>query len=147
MTGQPDDDHRLDALFHAARAHPETPGSDLIARVLADAETEQARLQEGSDAAIDGDAHSSARPSRGGGFAGLRNALGLGGWDPVPIRALGGWPVTVGLAAVACTGIWIGAAPPAPLAVSAQLILSDSSSGFGDWSTDTGFGLSGEFVE
>ena len=79
-------DQELDALFAAARDDAaQAPSSDLMARILADAEAMQPKP-----------AASVARPqSRGGVVSGI-------------LSAIGGWPSLGGLAAATVAGVWIG---------------------------------------
>ncbi|MBR9844401.1 MAG: hypothetical protein GYB25_14675 [Rhodobacteraceae bacterium] len=79
-------DQELDALFAAARDDAaQAPSSDLMARVLADAEAMQPKP-----------AAPVVRPqSRGGLVSGI-------------LSAIGGWPSLGGLAAATVAGVWIG---------------------------------------
>jgi hypothetical protein len=86
MATEPED-ARLDALFAAAR-EAETPGDDLVARVLADAAMVQA-------AARPAPAPSPAPVQRGGVWAGI-------------LSALGGWPGLSGVTAAGVAGLVIG---------------------------------------
>ncbi|WP_370253079.1 hypothetical protein [Nioella sp.] len=85
MTGDMD---RLEALFAEARGG-ETPGDDLVARVLADADRVQAGLAETPGA-----------PARGGGL--------LGG----VLSNIGGWFGAGGLVAATMAGLLIGVYAP-----------------------------------
>jgi hypothetical protein len=83
------DDHHDDALgvfFDAARDTAPAPSEDMLARILADAETVRRRADD--------------RGPRRTGRARARDALG-------------GWPAMAGLAAATLAGLWIGAALPA----------------------------------
>lgn len=86
MMTNPNDD-MLDDLFATARAGARTPGDDMTARVLADAQTEQDN------------------------FAPLSRAKPPSLWFMMK-DALGGWPALSGLAAAMVAGVWIGVAPP-----------------------------------
>jgi hypothetical protein len=88
----------LEALFAEARALRTEPGSDLTARILADAQ------------AVAGERRAPARPAP---------SLPRAGWRDWP-AGLGGWPAMGGLAASTVAGLWIGWAPPAALADAAQ---------------------------
>ncbi|WP_333712461.1 hypothetical protein [Yoonia sp.] len=88
---RPNDDF-LEDLFARAQGDRATPQDDLVARVLADADAVQAGL-----------ATQTARPA----------PPGL--WSRMLV-ALGGWPAVSGLAAATVAGVWIGVAPPAPVA-------------------------------
>ncbi len=97
MTDRHDDtDDLLAPYFRAAR----TPGlpADLAARIAADAE----RLQPG------------------------RRAAGPAAWVAAFTAALGGWRPLAGLAAAGVAGLWIGVAPPAPLAELTGSVLGDA---------------------
>ncbi|MCZ7676116.1 MAG: hypothetical protein M5U35_09930 [Roseovarius sp.] len=89
----------LKAHFEALKARVAEPDAALLARILADAEHEQAVR-----------AAPAARRPRSG-------------WLAAPVRALGGWPAMAGLATAALAGVWIGAAPPEGLAAAAQRML------------------------
>ncbi|SLN13596.1 hypothetical protein ROJ8625_00414 [Roseivivax jejudonensis] len=89
----------LDDFFAAARAAPPEPADDLLARIAMDAETEQAARR---------------RPMRP--VSRLRSLFA--GWVGLP--ALRG----AALAATLVAGIWIGAAPPAPLSATVDGIWS-----------------------
>lgn len=99
MAGTDRDDTALAALFAAARAETPAPGSDLMARVLADALEAQA------------------------GFAPGRGGIPVPLSSPVPaqsrwrqlVAALGGWPALGGLAMAGLAGLWIGVSPPQAL--------------------------------
>ncbi|MFO7758576.1 MAG: hypothetical protein R6V26_08870 [Roseovarius sp.] len=82
-----DHDHAaLEAFFHAARRTAPAPSEDMLARVLADAETVRTAAQVRRPG--------TARRAR------LRDRLG-------------GWPAMAGLATATLAGLWIGAALPA----------------------------------
>ncbi|MEM1065062.1 MAG: hypothetical protein AAGJ74_06150 [Pseudomonadota bacterium] len=105
----------LDAFFDEARANRPTPGADLMARVLADA-----------DAVADG---REARATRAATPARRRPAQML--------KALGGWPALAGLAATTATGLWIGFALPelpTSLGLASGYDLSDLAPGYGSLS-------------
>ena len=91
-------DRKGDALdpFFAALRDIEVPeaGPDLLARVLGDAEAEQARR---------------AVPAM------TRGAGARPGLFATFLRAIGGWPAMGGLAAATFAGVWIGVAQPATL--------------------------------
>ncbi|MGI3184209.1 hypothetical protein [Nioella aestuarii] len=78
--------HELDDLFAQARG-AEVPGDDLVARVLADAETVQAELA------------TPAAPAGGGWIAGL-------------LSSIGGWVGAGGLVAATSAGLLIGVYAP-----------------------------------
>ena len=78
-----DRDDALDALFAEARKAAPVPSDDLMARILADAETEAAAREAPAP-----------RPR----------------FWPSLLESLGGWPSLAGLAAAAVTGLWIGSA-------------------------------------
>lgn len=87
MPTRPDDHDKpaLDAFFDAARRSPAAPSRDMLARVLADAETVRTVA-------------CASRPRQ------VR---------PAPIRdLLGGWPAMAGLAAATLIGLWTGAGLP-----------------------------------
>ncbi|MEM6483215.1 MAG: hypothetical protein AAF922_04795 [Pseudomonadota bacterium] len=135
MTGRPNDDS-LESFFRAARSNPETPDSDLLARVLEAAEQEQIAQTPGVASA--GDTQSAPFLQR------WTRAVARLGLPHAPLRALGGWPVTAGFVAAAGTGIWIGALPQSPVATSGIFVVSDAGTGFGDWGDLTAFGLASE---
>jgi len=93
----------LDAYFEAARAETAAPSTELMARVLSDAQDVQDGLLAPSDKAM-------AR------FAGLRRA----------VRALGGWPAVAGLASATVAGVWIGATQPNALTPYTSLLQQDA---------------------
>jgi hypothetical protein len=95
MTDRHDDDI-LEAFFQTARANAPGLPAPLAARIAADAE----RLL----------------PAR-------RQAWPHG--SPPLAAALGGWRPLAGLAAAGIAGLWIGIAPPAPLADLAGAVLDD----------------------
>ena len=99
MTHEHDSPDPLAAHFEALKARAAEPDAALLARIMADADREQA-------------AHMAPppRPSRSGLLAGLVNALG-------------GWPAMAGLATAAVAGVWIGAAPPDGLTAVAQQMM------------------------
>lgn len=84
------------------------PGDALMARVLADAEAEQAARES---------AAARARPAREGA---LRSAF----------RALGGWPAVAGLSAATVAGVWFGVNPPEALAITAQTLLQGGAASY-----------------
>jgi len=92
MTQGNDDMSALDSHFAAARNTAPTPSSDLLARVLSDAEAVQAGQVQTRMAST----------PRGTPLAQL-------------FRALGGWPAMGGLTTAAVAGLWIGISPPAAL--------------------------------
>jgi len=103
MTHEHDSLDPLAAHFEALKAQAPEPDAALMARIMADADREQA-------------VHVAplARPSHSGLLAGLVNALG-------------GWPAMAGLATAAVAGVWIGAVPPDGLAAAAQQVLGNDS--------------------
>ncbi|MEM9350611.1 MAG: hypothetical protein AAGA47_10135 [Pseudomonadota bacterium] len=98
----------LDTLFRASEGEAPLPSGDLITRIMADAEAEQAV------AAL---ASSAPRPS---GLAGLREALG-------------GWAGLSGLAGAAAMGLIIGVFPPEVLSTYSDTVLGISSATFSDY--------------
>ena len=88
---RPNDDF-LEDLFARAQKTDATPQDDLVARVLADADAVQTGLR--------------SQPSR---------PASPGLWVRM-LDVLGGWPAVSGLAAATVAGVWIGVAPPAPVA-------------------------------
>jgi len=82
----PNDD-MLDDLFAQAREVKPVPSDDLMARVLADAD--------------------SMLPS-----SGVMSAAQTSLWARI-MDAIGGWPAVSGLAAATVAGVWVGVAPPA----------------------------------
>ncbi|MBS9716987.1 hypothetical protein ACFFUT_08840 [Pseudohalocynthiibacter aestuariivivens] len=93
MTEEKFDSGALEGLFDLARTEKHVPSSDLIVRVLADADTEQAVCR------VTSSKPSEARESR----------------LAVVFRAIGGWPAIAGMATATVAGIWIGLSPPATL--------------------------------
>lgn len=85
MTDKPRTEDGLQRFFDAGRAAAAEPGGDLLARITAQALAEQQQ-----------------RPVL---------APEPGVWALL-MRALGGWPAMAGFAAAACTGVWLGFAPP-----------------------------------
>ncbi len=88
MTDKAKHETTLDAAFAAARAQKPQPSSDVMARVLADAELVQSEL-----------ACLPVRPQQRRGY--LRQFL----------EALGGWPAMAGLATAGIAGVWLGINP------------------------------------
>jgi hypothetical protein len=84
------EDREMEALFAEARALRPELSKDLMARILADADSTMAE-------------HETFRPAPS--RVGWRDWLG----------ALGGWPVVGGLVASTVAGLWIGAAQPSSL--------------------------------
>ncbi len=101
------DDAALDALLADVAGTTAAPGDDLMARIMADAETAMVRP---APVATAGEAARDA-----GLFAGL--------W-----AALGGWAGTSGLAAAAVAGVWLGFAPPESLSGVSEFIWGQSES-------------------
>jgi hypothetical protein len=95
MTDRHDDDI-LEAFFQTARANAPGLPAPLAARIAADAE----RLLPAQR----------ARPAA---------------WLAAATAALGGWRPLAGLAAAGIAGLWVGIAPPAPLADLAGAVLDD----------------------
>lgn len=81
----------FDALFDAARAQDRVPSGDLVARILADADSVAAVAEAKAVVTKPG--------TRPGWLAGL-------------VAAIGGWPAVAGLATAAVTGVAIGVASP-----------------------------------
>lgn len=95
-------DRDLEAFFQAARESVPEASPDLMARVLADAYSEQDAREVTAPAAAEAN-HDRAPAAQGRGwFAGL-------------LDALGGWPAVAGLATAAVAGVWIGYNPPLTL--------------------------------
>ncbi|MEC7760821.1 MAG: dihydroorotate dehydrogenase [Pseudomonadota bacterium] len=83
------DDAMLDEFFAAGQAEAPVPSSDLLARIMADADGEaEARAP----------VVSSGRRRRG--------------WVAGLAAVIGGWPAFAGMATAAAAGVWIGAAQP-----------------------------------
>jgi len=101
MTHEHDSPDPLAAHFEALKAQAPEPDAALLARIMADADREQAARMAPPP-----------RSSRSGLLAGL-------------VRTLGGWPAMAGLATAAMAGVWIGAAPPAGLTAAAQQVLGN----------------------
>lgn len=95
-------DRELDALFEAARTEAPLPSGDVMARILADAEAEQARAQIV--------------------VAPTTPARAVPRWRQL-VSALGGWPAVAGLATATVAGIWIGANPPVTIESTALSML------------------------
>lgn len=92
------DDAALEAFFEAGRAFAPDPGTDLMARIMADADAEiDARAPTRMPAGAPG-----ARPAGKGLWAALVNGIG-------------GWPAVASLATAAVAGVWLGFASPAQL--------------------------------
>jgi len=142
MTGKPDDTEELEAFFRAARSWPEVPDSDLLARVLAAAEAEQAaQAAARADRSVTTGAAARGRPSAWERIAGAVPRIGL---DHAPLRLLGGWPVTAGFVAATCAGIWIGTLPQNPISDSGLFVVSDAAGGLEAWGEVAAFGLVAE---
>ncbi|MEM9438705.1 MAG: hypothetical protein AAGA15_16880 [Pseudomonadota bacterium] len=97
----------LDTLFRASESEGPLPSGDLIARIMADAEAEQAV------AAL-------ARPARPSVLAGLRETLG-------------GWAGLSGLAGAAAMGLIIGVFPPEALSTYSDTVLGIGTATFSDY--------------
>lgn len=78
-------DDALEALFRAARAEAPAPGTDLMARIMADADAEIAAVETGFPA------------------GGRRSGL----WEAI-VGAIGGWPALASMATAAVAGVWLG---------------------------------------
>lgn len=137
MTRTPDDNEHLDNFFRAARSRPETPDVNLLTRVLEAAEAEQTAKAQDKSAVRPQPATQSVSSNSNGFFGAIASTLR----GHVPIRALGGWPVAAGFAAVACTGVWIGTLPQNPISQSGIFVVSDASISLEGWGDVTGFGL------
>ena len=123
MTKNQNDMADLDGLFAAARAQVPGPSDDLMARVLADAQAEQATL-----------AVTAARPT-------VRPA---GRFEQM-FRVLGGWPAMGGLATASVVGLWLGINPPVPLqAVSGGYLSPDVTAFMIDTSAEIALGFDEE---
>ena len=83
MTDNEPDRTGLNVYLDAARARRAAPSSDLLARIMADAQAVQAA-------------------------ADLRPAPLRAGLAEQFYRLLGGWPAFAGLATAAATGVWLG---------------------------------------
>lgn len=114
----------LEALFAEARQDTSGPSSDLLARVLADADTQQA-------------AHLAARAAP---FVPPQPGKKL--WTQIFV-ALGGAPGFAGLAATAVVGVWIGVNPPDAMSQSVDGLLTDLA--FEATETDLSFSFDGAF--
>lgn len=125
----PDDDMPaddiLDGFFEAARQQQPQIPEGVVARILADADREQAHHL-----------NRSVIPVRS-----KRSFFG----DVV--AALGGWPSLAGLAAATLAGVWIGYSPPTSLDSIALSVLGSETVSFGGFdimtSDDTLFALEG----
>ena len=109
MTHRQDSDALLETYLRAARDHPEPPGADLLARVLADAETAQAGLAAAPCRARQTTRQTTRQTMRRATRPDLAGIL----------RAIGGWPAATGLSAATLAGLWIGVAAPEGLAAKA----------------------------
>lgn len=101
-------DHRadpfdLEALFEAERKNAPDPSTDLLARIMADANQVQNEL--------------------GAGDAAPASAVGF--WTTLR-SVLGGWPTFAGLATAALAGVWIGVSPPQSLDTLTDSVLGNS---------------------
>lgn len=152
MTGTSDKKDTLAPFFHAARSRPEVPDSDLLARVLATAETEQAvHARAASAAGSDRFAETGAKPD-----AQTAGRPPIGMWQrlsrwaarirraPAPLRALGGWPVAAGFVAATGAGLWIGTLPQTPIAGRGLFAVAEAGTGFEVWADVAAFGLGDE---
>lgn len=99
MTHQHDETKNLDRYFAAARATSPEPSAELFARIVEDAQAQQAVV------------HQPASPARRGGV--IRQWL----------DALGGWPAISSLATATVAGVWVGISPPEELSLAAQSYL------------------------
>lgn len=89
MTNDKRDDVDLEAYFEAGRQTSVMPSSDLLARVMADAEAQVAKQ--------------SPVPTTQAGFLSVL-------WS-----AIGGWPAAAGMATATLVGVWIGFSQPVGL--------------------------------
>lgn len=87
------DDAMLDSFFAAGRDEAPVPSADLLARIMADAESEATARE-----AV------TPRPKANRSLIAALAAM------------VGGWPAFAGMASAAVAGIWIGAAQPTALA-------------------------------
>ncbi|MEO0369876.1 MAG: dihydroorotate dehydrogenase [Pseudomonadota bacterium] len=106
----------LAADFAALKDQATRPGDDLMARVLADADVEQAAFL-APQALV-------REPARGRFWA-----------------MIGGWPSMAGLATAGIAGVWIGMAQPAMLVAGSEALLYGDTGVLDAF--DTGLGLSG----
>lgn len=90
-------DDELEGLFLAARAEAPVPSAGLIARILADAESQA----DSEPVPVPATARRPVRPGRG-----LWAAF---------VAGLGGWPVLAGMATATAAGVWLGFATPETL--------------------------------
>lgn len=84
------DNQDLDLFFCAAQDAAPVPSTDLMARIMADAQAAQPVIA------------TTVRPSKIGLFTAL-------------LATIGGWPAMAGMVTAAATGIWIGVNPPTGL--------------------------------
>ncbi|MEM7320335.1 MAG: hypothetical protein AAF408_15120 [Pseudomonadota bacterium] len=89
----------LDLLFDAAKRESDLLPADLAARIVRDAQTEQAAW--------------TAKVTR--------QAPSMTMWQQI-LSQLGGWPGLSGLATACAAGVWIGLAPPVALQAPMQLV-------------------------
>ncbi len=120
MTNKDIENNKLDNFFHAEKSDPATPSNALMARVLADAEAEQARF-----APV------------------VRARVTPGRWQEF-LRALGGWPAMAGLATATVAGVWLGVSPPGILPDATGAYLSLDGSGY---AIDAAPGLGFDLIE
>jgi hypothetical protein len=107
----------LDDLFAQARAMAPQPSDDLTRRVLA-AVPQPVRPKPRQRAAV---------------------------W-PQLVAMIGGWPAFGGLAVAAMAGVWVGIAPPAPVADYAQTLLGGGTISIGLFGADVDF-ETGELID
>ena len=103
----------LDDLFDDLARDVPDPSADLIARVLADADSVQAGF-------------ATPAPAR----RAVPERVGLGARLFGFVAALGGAPVMAGLAVAMVTGVWIGANPPTALENGALALLGTSDTSY-----------------
>ncbi len=111
-------DEDLDLLFSQARDTRDAMPSDLVTRMLQDADAVQAEISAPS-------IPEQARPHRGL-------------WAQVQ-QALGGWAGLSGLATACAAGVWIGLAPPDFLPDPVELVLQQQMEA--DLFQETGLGI------
>ncbi|MEQ8895753.1 MAG: hypothetical protein RID23_01590 [Roseovarius sp.] len=102
MMDEPENTDPLKAFFDAGKAARPEPSDALMARIMADADREQAERAK---------APAPVRTPRRGRLAWLAGALG-------------GWPAMTGLAAATVAGLWIGVSAPAGLTGIAQDVIA-----------------------
>lgn len=107
-------DAELEQLFEEMAASNPVPTTDLVARIIADAD--------------------GVMNDRATGVIAVQKPLGLRQRLASFLSGIGGWPAVAGLATATVAGIWIGYAPPSSVSdLASSYISTDVSYDIGDY--------------